>query len=183
MFDDEVESTVPDALRLSELPSDWGEDDELTRDLRREEPNLGIEIVRVEEPPSLAPDDRWTAVEIWTKNRVYHIDAAMACIGVVRRATGLRDDRSECLGARLGGGQARRGDVAELSHPLPMPGTEAVFELVDGSRKKFLATSTVERVILRVGVVQVEPPRAEPTWKEITGRSVPPGAFPEAPPR
>ena len=172
MHDDDAEGTIPDGLGRSALPADWG--DEVPWD---ERPNLGLEAERVEEPPSLSATDRWCALEIWTKNRIYQVDITMTCIGVRRRDTGLPDERSECVGARLGGGQLKRGDVAELCHPLPMPGTEAVFELTEGARKKFLATSLVERVVMRIGVVQVEPPKAEPTWQEITGRSVPPGVL------
>jgi hypothetical protein len=172
MYEDESEGTIPDALGRVGLPAEWAE--ELPW---QERPNLGLEVVRVEEPPSLSANDRWCALEIWTKNRTYHVDINMSCIGVVRRDTGLADASSECLGARLGGGQTRRGSVAELCYPLPMPGTEAVFELTEGGRKKFLVTSVVERVVMRIGSTQVDPPRAEPTWKEITGRSVPPGVL------
>jgi hypothetical protein len=174
MREDEVETegTIPDALGRAGLPADWG--DELPW---QERPNLGLEVVRVEEPPSLNASDRWCAIEVWTKNRVYQIDINMSCIGVVRRETGQADPSSECVGARLGGGQMRRGAQAELCYPLPMPGTEAVFELTDGIRKKFLVTSLVERVVMRIGSTQVDPPKAEPTWKEITGRSVPPGTL------
>jgi hypothetical protein len=169
-FQDDGEGTVPDALGRAALPADWGA--ELPWE---ERPNLGLEVVRVEAPPSLGPNDRFCALEIWTKNRTYHVDITMTCIGVVRRETGLQDERSECVGARLGGGQMRRGNVAELCYPLPMPGTEAVFELTDGTRKKFLVTSVVERIVMQIGSTQVDPPKAEPTWQEITGRSVPPG--------
>jgi hypothetical protein len=151
------EGTIPDALGRVPLPAEWGVD------------------VPWQEPPSLNANDRFCALEIWTKNRTYHVDITMTCIGVVRRDTGLQDERSDCVGARLGGGQTRRGDVADLCYPLPMPGTEAVFELVEGTRKKLLVTSLVERVVMRIGSTQVDPHRAEPAWHEITGRSVPPG--------
>jgi hypothetical protein len=173
MHEDESEGTIPDALGREGLPADWGAEMPW-----QERPNLGLEVIHVEEPPSLSSKDQWCALEVWTKNRTYHVDINMACIGVVRRDTGLAEEKTDCIGARLGGGQMRRGNVAELCYPLPMPGTEAVFELVEGTRKKFLVTSIVERVVLRIGSTRVDPPRAEPTWQEITGRgSVPPGTL------
>jgi hypothetical protein len=54
MHEDETEGTIPDALGRVALPADWGA--ELPWE---ERPNLGLEVMRVEEPPSrfLEPDE------------------------------------------------------------------------------------------------------------------------------
>lgn len=154
----------------SEMLSSLGEKDrapqgvELCQQVR---PAIEVELVEQDDLPSAAR--RWRAVEIWTRNRIYAIDATMTCIEVINRTTGRPEANHSFLGARLGGGQRREGNSIKLSHPLPVPGTEAVFKLPSPRRGAFGQTSKVERVVLRVRVATALLADAEPAWKEITG--------------
>src|ERR1019366_10242589 len=47
--------------------------------------------------------DSWPFFEIWTRNRVYHIDTALVCVAVVTRATGAVEGTHPLRGARLTG--------------------------------------------------------------------------------
>jgi hypothetical protein len=113
----------------------------------------------------------WRAVEIWTRNNVYYLDSGMTCIEVVNRATGRSEAQHSLLGARLSGGQHREGNVLEISHPLPVPGAEAMFQHPSKKHVRFGQTSTVERVVLRVRMSTVAVEDGQPFWEEITGRS------------
>jgi hypothetical protein len=125
----------------------------------------GIEIVLVREdaiPKRVRTP--WRAVEVWTKNRVYGMDAALICIEVVDRATGKVDPEHPILGGRLGGGRKRSGRGATFTTPLPLPGTEAMFMRA----KKQAYTSAVERVLVRVRALRV---RANATWDDVLDAS------------
>ena len=121
----------------------------------------------------------WRALEIWTKNRIYSVDSAMVCIEVIDRDSGRPDTSHHFVGARLGGGQRRRGAVSSFPIRLPVPGTEAVFKLPPGRQGRFGQTTKVERVVLRLRVSNVPVLDAEPIWEEITHRwSIAPNATP-----
>ena len=129
----------------------------------------GIEITLVHERgTSYAGNLPWCAIEIWTRNRVYLVDSAMICIGVVNRAAGKPESAHPILGAKLTGGQRRSEGSMQISHPYPVPGTEAVFKYMDKKRGTYGQTSRVERMVLRVRVTTVSFNQAEPAWEQIT---------------
>jgi hypothetical protein len=129
-----------------------------------------IEVVLVDEDKPESANNRWRAVEIWTRNRIYALDATMTCFAVIDRATGRAEATHSFVGARLGGGQRREGGYLRIAHPFPVPGTEAVFKLPTGKRGPFGQTSVVERVVLRIRVTTAALLQAEPAWDEITGK-------------
>jgi hypothetical protein len=121
----------------------------------------GIEVVLVrEEAIPKRVRTPWRAVEVWTKNRVYGMDATLNCIEVIDRATGKLDPDHPILGGRLGGGRRRTGRGATFTTPLPLPGTEAMFMRA----KKQAYTSAVERVLVRVRALRV---RSTTTWDQL----------------
>jgi hypothetical protein len=109
------------------------------------------------------------AYEIWTKNRVYALDVQLKCVDVIDLATGQSDAQHPFMAGRLVGGQCHKDDKNELSFPLPVPGSEAVFETTDSSgRQRLMVTSRVTRVLLHVQVVRVSPEKRDITWDTIT---------------
>ncbi len=124
-----------------------------------DESKIEIAIVREDATPRRARSP-WRAIEVWTKNRVYGMDSSFICIEVVDRATGKLDPNHPILGGRLGGGRRRGTKGQTLTHPLPLPGTEAMFLRA----KKQGYTSSVERVILRVRALRV---RNTVTWEQV----------------
>lgn len=115
----------------------------------------------------------YRALEIWTQNRVYVVDAAMTCIEVRDRKTNLPDPRHSTLGARLAGGQRQYGKTVHLSRPFPVPGTEAVFER-PGKRTPAGVTSKVERVVLHIRVTTYVMQR-EGAFDDVTSAMLLPG--------
>ena len=115
------------------------------------------------------PDQKWTFVEVWTRNTIYALDAKLRCIEVINQANQKPDANHALLHARLVGGQRRTDQGMELSHPFPRPGSEAVFEQVRGKQVRFTQTSTVTRVVLRLRVLSVASDRLLPTWGKLTG--------------
>ena len=120
-----------------------------------------IEVVVVREE-ALPKKERgpWHAIEVWTKNRVYAMDASLLCVEVTDRATGKVDPNHPILGGRLGGGRKRTGRGATFTMPLPVPGTEAMFMRA----RKQAYTSAVERVLLRIRALRV---RSTVTWEQV----------------
>jgi len=109
------------------------------------------------------------AYEVWTKNRVYNLDGTMCCYEVIDLASGQSQEHHPFLGARLVGGQRRSGEDSELSFPLPVPGSDAVFQKIDENKGIRLAvTSAVTRVILHVHRVDVRAPERDQAWGKIT---------------
>jgi hypothetical protein len=109
------------------------------------------------------------AYEVWTKNRVYNLDATMCCFEVIDLASGQNQEQHPFIGARLVGGQRRTGEDSELSFPLPVPGSDAVFQKSDSEKGIRLAvTSAVTRVILHVHRVDVRVPERDVAWGRIT---------------
>ena len=109
------------------------------------------------------------AFEIWTKNRVYNLDSQLVCIGVIDLATG-RDNRDHpFVGARLVGGQLKSDEGSELTYPLPVPGSDAVFQKSEAHGKiRLSVTSKVSRVILHVKRVKVRAAERDVAWGTIT---------------
>ncbi len=88
--------------------------------------------------------------EIWTQNRVYHLDSGLVCIRVVDRATNAVQQGHALLGARLVGGRRETPAGYELSTPLPERDTEAVFQVREANgRFRLSTTSPVTRVVLQ----------------------------------
>jgi hypothetical protein len=110
--------------------------------------------------------------EIWTRNRVYHIDTALVCIAVVTRATGAVEGTHPLRGARLTGGERRHKDShhLEVYFPLPAPGSEGVFRTDVGTQPgRFTKTSVIERVVLRLRRVRIAAAQGQP-WDALVGR-------------
>ena len=115
-------------------------------------------------------NERWVAVEVWTSNRVYALDAEQICIAVRSLPSHEVDPKHALLGARLVGGQTRTKIGIELSYPFPRPGAEAVFEQKLGGKTRFSHTSSVARVAMRLRVVAIDQERElTPAWAELTG--------------
>lgn len=123
-----------------------------------------IEVVLVEQHGPPAKKSAWRSLEIWTRNRVYSLDEHGTCIEVLDRVAGRPDDEHALLGSQLAGGQRREGQKLKLSHPYPVPGTEAVFRLPAGRAGRFGQTSKVERVVLRVRIAEMTMPGAQTDW-------------------
>jgi hypothetical protein len=103
-------------------------------------------------------------VEIWTRERVYSLDAQYVCQEVIDLASGQKKPRHLLLGSRLVGGQ--QGD--ELTFPVPMPGGEAVFQKLDGKgRARLQITSKVTRVILHVRRVKISVTEQKNAWSQV----------------
>ncbi|MCC7540882.1 MAG: hypothetical protein IT379_31985 [Deltaproteobacteria bacterium] len=146
---------------------------------RARTPAVEIDLVHERGAASLI-DGPWRALEIWTRHRVYALDSSLTCIDVVDQASRQSDPSHPLIGARLVGGQQRDGEVIELSHPFPRPGSEAVFEQSSGKRVRFSQTSPVTRVVLRLRVLTVAPDYLVPAWEDISG-SLRIGDLPPAP--
>lgn len=131
-----------------------------------------IEVEYIRETDTTVSPTAAVVLEIWTRNRIYHVDANLACVSVVNRSTGAPEEHHTLKGTRLTGGQRRsRSTMAiEIVVPFPVPGTEAVFKHPGKRGAQYGQTSTVERVILRVRKIVVGATGAEPAWDEITGR-------------
>ena len=93
----------------------------------------------------------------------------MICIDVIDQLSKRSHGEHALRGARLVGGQTREGDAMELSHPFPRPGSEAVFEQLQGRHVRFSQTSSVTRVVMRLRVLTVAQEQLLPTWEEVTG--------------
>jgi hypothetical protein len=134
----------------------------------------GITLVVVEENQIVGGERRaWRAAEVWTKRRVYGLDSTFRCIEVLDRLTGRPEADHEMLGARLGGGRMRQTSKVRFSYPLPLAGMEAMFS----KGKKHGYTSPVERIVVRVRLLNTSADEASPSWDDIASRwSEPPSS-------
>lgn len=114
--------------------------------------------------------------EVWTQKSLYVVDASFRCIAVNDRETGQPDPSHPLVGARLGGGQRRYGKTMHQTRPLPVPGTEAVFEVASagGAQARIKLTSRVERVVLRIRVITLVLEN-ENAWDDVTNALLHPG--------
>ncbi|HEY3359397.1 MAG TPA: hypothetical protein VGQ83_39470 [Polyangia bacterium] len=132
--------------------------------------DAGIEVVIVprSHAPGLDPahEPPWHYIQLWTAKRIYAIDMAMRCVGVYDRATGAPDERHVLLGGRLTGGQHAQGGTLKMVYPIPVPGTQGVFEL-SASTGSHGHTSICERVLLRLPAMTVAQRGAKQTWEAI----------------
>ncbi len=133
-------------------------------------PPLEVEYIR-DTDTSMQPGSV-VVLEIWTRNRIYHVDANMNCIDVINRSSGATEAHHTLKGTRLTGGQRRSKSTMaiEIVVPFPVPGTEAVFKHPGKRGAQYGQTSTVERVILKMRKLVVGAVGSEPAWDEITGR-------------
>ena len=137
----------------------------------------GIERLVIEEHPIAGGDRRpWRAAEVWTKRRVYGLDSTFRCGEILNRATGRVEPGHEMLGARLGGGRIHDKERVRLSYPMPLPGMETMLS----KGKKHGYTSVVERMIVRVRVLQTTSDERAPSWDDMASRwsDVPAAAVP-----
>ncbi len=128
-------------------------------------PFVEVELVYQTGRAGMIGSDRWQALEIWTRNRIYRCDWGGKCVQVLDRGT-EKAVAHDLLGAQLAGGQSMHDDALEISYPIPRPGNEAVFERKE--RKGFITTSTVTRVVLKLRVLTVAHDQGEQTWDEVT---------------
>lgn len=135
---------------------------------RRGQPAVDIDLV-YERRSAPLPDSPWVFLEIWTQNTIYALDSRMICIDVIDQLSKRSLGEHALRGARLVGGQTRDGATLELSHPFPRPGSEAVFEQLQGRHVRFSQTSSVTRVVMRLRVLTVAQEQLLPTWEEVTG--------------
>lgn len=105
-------------------------------------------------------------LEIWTKNRIYLLDSTLICVSVRDRATGAQDPKHAVLGTKLVGGQRRYGKTLHITRPLPVPGTEAVFEKKH-QKSASGVTSRVERIVVRIQVTSVVIEK-DGAWDDVT---------------
>jgi hypothetical protein len=134
---------------------------------RRVDVPRGIELLVVEETELSSNERRpWRAAELWTKRRVYGLDSTFRCIEVLDRESGRLERTHDLLGAQLGGGRLRERDTVRFSYPLPLPGMEAMF--MKGKTHGY--TSPVERMVVRVRVLQTSADEIAPTWEDIANR-------------
>lgn len=131
----------------------------------RGKPLVEVEVLR-ERARTPRPAPFQGCYEVWTQNHVYALDALMRCIEV--RNTQTDEVRSDhpFIGGRLVGGQAEE-DAMEMSYPLPRPGAFAVFELRKKTRRQFVRTSPVERVVLRLRIVTIADGADVPSWQDL----------------
>jgi hypothetical protein len=132
-----------------------------------------VEHIHEDGSPTLL-EGPWRAVEIWTANHIYVLDARMVCLEVISRASGKSQADHPIVGARLVGGQKRDDNdaIREVSHPLPDRGANAVFGATMGKRYSLSETSPVTRVVLRQRVVQLGDAQP-PEWEALLGGSRP----------
>jgi hypothetical protein len=134
----------------------------------RPQRSIEINLVHEQGMSFSSADEDWAAIEVWTKHRIYQCNSSLVCIGVIERTSRRHDPSHALIGARLTGGQRRDGGgVLQLSHPLPLPGTEAVFTRQEKTRR-FGQTSKVERVVMRVRLMTLTERDAGPIWDEMT---------------
>ena len=132
-----------------------------------EPPTPGIEVEYVLATNG-APSRERVYLQIWTRNRLYHVSAAMLCVAVIDRETKKPDPAARLLGAKLSGGETVRSDgTIELFFPLPVPGCAAVFSDME-KQQKVGRTSEVERVVMRLHKMRVRP--GEIDTENLTGR-------------
>ncbi|MBK6811822.1 MAG: hypothetical protein IPG81_23625 [Sandaracinaceae bacterium] len=136
-----------------------------------DEHGVELELVRESGAPQLL-QGHWRAVEVWTANTIYALDAGLVCVSVLDRASYRSKDDHEMLGATMLGGQERGpgGKVTTVSHPLPRVGASAVFSKKVGNRTSISETSPVLRVIYRMRIVEVSRPGGELDWSDVSGR-------------
>lgn len=115
---------------------------------------------------STGPRRTWRAIEVWTRHHIYGIDSQMICFEIIDRATGKPEADHAMLGSRLGGGRRREKDFVRYAYPLPLPGMAAMFT----RGRKHGYTSAVDRVVVRVRVLQARPDDALPSWDEVASR-------------
>ena len=111
-------------------------------------PEIVVVVIDEEAPESGSTLAR-AAYELWTRNRVYLLDAALTCLEVTCRDSGLAESGSRCRGTQLVGARRRVGDAVEFWRPLPVPGSVAIFASNGRASLDSLTTSAVERVVVR----------------------------------
>lgn len=127
----------------------------------------GVEVVLA----SSVVDGVAPFVEIYTENSVYSVSSELICVAVRKLSTGDRYAHHSLIGARLAGGRRVTWSRHCSTGPLPVPGTEALFEIGLGSGG-WATTSRVERVVLHIQTFEVplarepEPERAVRREKE-----------------
>ena len=175
-----VDDDHPAARRtIKEMPSQTGLDDFEEHELTNPEhgppaaaPALDIEVALVHEKGVSSRPGQWRAFEIWTAKSVYAIDGQMLCFGVMDRKSGHADERHAFLGARLMGGERKEDGALSFSHPLPVPGSDAIFQIKGAAksptRGRFGHTSPVEKVVVRIRVTHAPLESGDKLWEEIT---------------
>ena len=122
-----------------------------------------VVLVHVTDPGDENP---WRTFEMATANTTYSLDSSLECVQVDPRTPGAAVPK-HMLGARLVGSQSLLDDQFSISFPYPVPGMQAVFRLRNTER--FLTTSVVEAVTMRVRITNVDLAEGEELdWNQIT---------------
>jgi hypothetical protein len=128
---------------------------------------IEVQVHQVDTAPALAAHAH-RVLEIWTRRHIYTLDAQLLCVEVIELKSGQPNLRHPLLGSRLVGGQVRKVRAEELTLPLPTPGSDAVFQTLDGKgRPRLQVTSRVKRVMLHVRRVRVSLAERESAWQEL----------------
>ncbi|MEI8258060.1 MAG: hypothetical protein WCJ30_20480, partial [Deltaproteobacteria bacterium] len=89
---------------------------------RAKPPTIEVEYIH-ETDLAQARTAQWPMLEIWTRNRIYHVDTTMNCMAVIDRATGQIEPNHSLKGTKLTGGERRSKSTqaVEIYFPFPMP--------------------------------------------------------------
>jgi hypothetical protein len=114
----------------------------------------------------------WRAIDVFTKNTTYTLDAQLVCTAVLDRASGAPQKGHLFVGAELVGGAMRSeaGRLLAAAHPLPEVGMHAVFRGEKRGKAWFNETSPVVRVVIRQRVIEFDEHSPLPSWDKLTGR-------------
>ncbi len=169
-------SAVPRPFGIAE-PYDRFVDDqgEVTSTIRtgpKQAAPIELSLIRRRGASEADANDEWVALEIWTRNRMYLVSGLMKCIGVFDTTNNSNEPKHKLLGAVLTGGRSQVKGELQLSQPYPIPGMKAVFRYQIPGRKtfRFVTTSEVSRVMLRVGVTTFTGDEDEQSFHELTAR-------------
>jgi hypothetical protein len=127
-------------------------------------PPIELEIVHV--GPDGPSSERFAAIEIWTRNTVYAVNASLVCVQVRDCATGREVPDHAVIGSRLLGGKRAYQSSIHISQPLPLLGMHAVFGAVDSATQS--DTSRVVRIVQRVRVASASLERGASDWDDVT---------------
>jgi hypothetical protein len=160
----ELEQLEQTSLTAAPIPSDYPPPQE---DPQADEmAEVGIETVVVPERPR-ARSARWRAFEVWTRNRVYGLDANLQCFVVLDRKTRSVDKNPNLKGYKLGGGRLKLGPVTKIAYPFPLVGMEAMF--TDG--KRTVHTSKTERFVIRIRELSFRGEEESSSWEDVVSGS------------
>jgi hypothetical protein len=123
---------------------------------------VSVEVVVIPEKPR-PHNPRWRAFEVWTRNRVYGLDANLVCFVTLDRKSKQIDKNPSIKGFKLGGGRSRVGNSTKIAYPFPVIGMEAMF--TDGKRR--IHTSKTERFVIRIRELSLRVEDDTTSWEDL----------------